>query len=269
MRPIKFYDKVKFCKKLAERNGPFWLIQMCDRRNNEIFLSEQDYLTGTNLLALGYHESGARILTFTITGKHLFAVTSGTPGQQESLLELLRKKLMRMTTMQKLNKIEITKSICQPLIGLKSLCLAICYVNSRCSAHSLQQTVSNYRWSAARHFFSRDTPLQESCRIDHMTFRRKREIFRFKFNALPPQWLVERGCIYAASFCSIAEAESYFSNAHHYATYLNNLQSYIDQMPFLIGLDPEPTDCEISDLASNLNLTRQNAKLIIKNAVLP
>lgn len=256
-------------RKLVKKNGPFWLLQMCDRKKRDIFLSEQDYQTGINLMALGYHESGARILTFTITDKSVFAVTSGTRIQQEFLIQLLRKKLLRMTTPQREKKLDIRARLCQPLTDLDSLCLAICYVNGRCTTVSHKETVHNYRWSAARHFFSHDAPLQESSRLDHMTFRRKREIFRFTFTSLPPQWLVEGGCIHAASFCSIFEAESYFSDAHHYSTWLNNFPSYIDRMPFLIGVNPEPTDCEITELASHLNVNRHSALLLVKKAVLP
>lgn len=270
MKTNQLNAKEQLCRILADMNGPYWLICIKEKHENQIFQSDVDYRNGINLLALGYHESGARILTFTITGKCILAVTAGTRGQQEFLTEIVCRKLSRLIAQQhRVVRIEIREKRIIPITGPERLRSVICFVNSRCQAISPMETANSYRWSCARFFFSHQDPLSAENRIGNLTYRRYRKIFHFRNTGFPQHWLIADDHVYMPSFCSIDEAQAYYADAHTYISSLNSVNTFLDMQEQVWGLTPTPTDTEIRDLSKYLGVGYRTAVSIINRATLP
>jgi REP element-mobilizing transposase RayT len=202
---------------------PFWHLYTDGNQSSIIFTSEADFKVGMNLIAVSaIRHTNVKVYTFTLMNNHVHIIISGNEDKCILFFEEFRSRLQRYFARNGrcVNLNNFTSNIIR-ITDLKMLRNEIAYVNRNgYSAHS-QYTPFSYPWGAGACFYNPFLLCLPSVHYAGLSVREKRKICHSNDVVIPsPDVKVIGGLILPSSFCSIAEAESFFRSAHHYFQHL-------------------------------------------------
>ena len=182
-----------------------------------LFTSDQDFMDGTNLVAVALAGLGIRLLNEVQMNNHLHFVMEG-PEEKVLLFTIRLRKAMSKYQLGKGNP-SLSKWDIQvkPIIDLRNLRNAILYVSRNPSVAGRNCTPFGYKWSGAQLMFN-DNLIYYNAGVpfNNLTFREKRSITHQRNIELPQEYRVLDGMILRSCFVDFKRAEAFFESAHQY-----------------------------------------------------
>lgn len=220
---VAFRDSECNCELNFKKHMQYWHLYTDGRNADIIFRNQEEMKIGMNLLAIScLNFPDVTVLTFALMNNHLHMILACGADRCRSLFEMFKSRLWKCFSRNS-RTIDLSGFECKAveISTLQSLRNEIVYVNRNGYVARPDCTPFSYPWGAGACFYNPFLLCLPSVPYAGLSVREKRKICHSNDVVIPsPDVKVIGGLILPSSFCSIAEAESFFRSAHHYFQHL-------------------------------------------------
>ncbi len=203
---------------LKERKG-FWHLCTNGEIQADIFLSDDDFKSGMNVVALSLldiRESGCEVTlyAFALMNNHLHELVYGSYNDCFEYFRCQKNRISRLFS----TRVSFINFKCE-LIAVEdqnSLQNEICYIHRNGYLVNSGMVPYSYRWSTAPYYFNEILKVSPLKGFRELTFRQKRLLTHSVVSDRYDELKLADGYISPLSFCAIVQGESLFRNAHQY-----------------------------------------------------
>ena len=211
-----YWNKENICEQRFRQGGPFFIVTT-ENLPWLLFTSEQEFVDGTNMVAVALAGLGLRLLNEVAMNNHLHFLLEGPFEQVLLFTERLRKTMSRYQLSR--GNLSLAKWGIQikAVTYLRNLQNAILYISRNPSVAGRDVTPVGYTWSGAQLMFNENLRYYlQGEPFNSLSFREKRAITRSRDTTLPDSYRVLNGMILRQSFVDYKRAEEFFESAHQY-----------------------------------------------------
>ncbi len=243
------------CELDFRRKGPYWHLYTPGDLTEIIFTCREEFLVGMNLVAvcLAFFP-GLRIVTFTLMNNHFHFIIAGSREDVIGFFTLYRKRLKRyLAGLGRYPDLSALVPDTFEIPNLRALRNEIVYVNRNGYLVQPEHTPYSYPWSAGVLYFNpllRGLPKVPVCELPQSE---QRGLYHSRLVSLPKHYLAYNGLIAMSSYCSIAEGEGAFRDAHQYFHLLSRNQEAGCGIAKRLGDNAFLTDVELFGIARTLS----------------
>lgn len=213
---MSYSEKEQVCQELFLNGGPFFIVTT-ENLPWIMFSSEEDFVNGTNMMAVAVAGLGIRLLNEVEMNNHLHFLFEGPETEVILFTERFRKSMSRYQISKGNPSLSGWKIQIKPINDLKNLRNAILYISRNPYVAGRNCTPLGYKWSSAKLMFNDNlTEYHPGTPFEKLTFREKRIITRSRDITLPACYCVKDGMILRQSFVDYHRAEAFFESAHQY-----------------------------------------------------
>ncbi len=213
---MSFWDKESICEQRFRQGGPFYIVTT-ENLPWLLFTSEQEFIDGTNMVAVALAGLRLRLLNEVMMNNHLHFLLEGSYEGVLVFTDRLRKAMSRYQIARgnpSLANWEIQVKVIENLRNLRN---AILYISRNPSVAGRNVTPVGYKWSSAQLMFNQNLQYYlAGVPFDTLTYREKREIVHSRDLTLPNSYRILDGMILRQSFVDYKRAEEFFESAHQY-----------------------------------------------------
>ena len=229
MKAETYFDKEQEAEHLFSSSGPFWHMYTPGSMTSIIFVEDDDFIFGMNLIAqVSAKYPEVKVFTFEIMNNHLHFILSGEENACRNMFCMIKERLNRYLR-NKGRALDLKGFDCNlvRITDLKMLRNEIVYVNRNGYVARHDCTPYTYPWGAGAAIFNSFIKHLPSIRYSKLTVRQKRDICKSKEIDLPENLMVYNNVILPSSYCSLKKTEQLFRDPHHYFNMLSkNWEAY-------------------------------------------
>ena len=243
------------CELSFRRKGPYWHLYTPGDLTEIIFTCEEEFLIGMNLVAvcLAYFP-GLRIVTFTLMNNHFHFILAGSREDVVDFFAMYRKRLKRyLAGLGRFPDLSGFVPDAFEIPDFRALRNEIVYVNRNGYVVQPEHTPYSYPWSAGVLFFNPLLSRLPKVPVSGLPQSEQRKLYHSRLVSLPKHYLVYGGLIALSSYCSIAEGEDAFRDAHQYFQLLGRNQEAGCGIAKRLGDNSFLTDEELFGVARTLS----------------
>ena len=213
---MSFWDKESICEQRFRQGGPFYIVTT-ENLPWLLFTSEQEFIDGTNMVAVAMAGLGLRLLNEVMMNNHLHFLLEGPYEGVLVFTERLRKAMSRYQIARGNPSLANWEIQVKEIENLRNLRNAILYISRNPSVAGRNVTPVGYKWSSAQLMFNQNLQYYlAGVPFDTLTYREKREIVHSRDLTLPNSYRILDGMILRQSFVDYKRAEEFFESAHQY-----------------------------------------------------
>lgn len=213
---MSFWDKENICEQRFRQGGPFYIVTT-ENLPWLLFTSEQEFIDGTNMVAVAMAGLGLRLLNEVMMNNHLHFLLEGPYEGVLVFTERLRKAMSRYQIARGNPSLANWEIQVKEIENLRNLRNAILYISRNPSVAGRNVTPVGYKWSSAQLMFNQNLQYYlAGVPFDTLTYREKREIVHSRDLTLPNSYRILDGMILRQSFVDYKRAEEFFESAHQY-----------------------------------------------------
>ncbi|MBO4624161.1 MAG: hypothetical protein J5646_01540 [Bacteroidales bacterium] len=213
---MSYWEKEKECELRFLDGGPFFIVTT-ENLPWLLFTCDQDFMNGTNMVAVALAGLGIRMLNEVEMNNHLHFVMEGPEKMVTLFTDRLRKAMSRYQLAKGNPSLAKWVIRVKPILNLRNLRNAILYVSRNPYVAGRNCTPPGYKWSSAQLMFNDNLAYYNAgTPFSQLTFREKRAITRQRDIVLPQEYRVLDGTILRSCFVDYKRAECFFESAHQY-----------------------------------------------------
>lgn len=255
MKAETYFNKEQEAEYLFNSSGPFWHMYTPGSMTTIIFVEEEDFIFGMNLIAqVSVRHPDVEVYTFEIMNNHLHLILSGEENACRQMFGMLKERLNRYLRNKgrALDSSGFDCSLVQ-ITDLRMLRSEIVYVNRNGYVARHDCTPYTYPWGAGAAMFNTFIRLIPHTRYSELTIRQKRNICKSKDIDLPGNLKVYGNVILPSSYCALKKAELLFRDPHHYFNMLSKNWEAYSEIAKRLGDTITVTDEEMYGVVSALS----------------
>jgi REP element-mobilizing transposase RayT len=213
---MDYWERKRNCEQAFLEGGPFFIVTT-ENLSWLLFTSDQDFMDGTNMVAVALSGLQLRILNEVVMNNHLHFLLEGPYEQVLHFTERFRKAMSRYQLARGNPSLAKWDIQIKAINDLRNLQNAILYISRNPSVAGRDVTPVGYKWSSAQFMFNNNCEYYlPGIPFKTLTFREKRAITRLRDITLPEKYRVLDGMILRQSFVDYKRAEEFFESAHQY-----------------------------------------------------
>lgn len=213
---MNYWDRKQKCEQVFLEGGPFYIVTT-ENLPWLLFTSDQEFMDGTNMVAVALAGLKLRMLNEVAMNNHLHFLLEGQYEQALLFTERLRKAMSRYQLARGNPSLAKWNIQIKSINNLYNQRNAILYISRNPSVAGRDVTPVGYKWSSAQFMFNDNCQYYAQGAPFHtLTFREKRAITHSRDITLPDTYRVLGGVILRQSFVDYKRAEEFFESAHQY-----------------------------------------------------
>ena len=213
---MSFWDKENICEQRYRQGGPFYIVTT-ENLPWLLFTSEQEFIDGTNMVAVALAGLGLRLLNEVMMNNHLHFLLEGSYEGALVFTDRLRKAMSRYQIARGNPSLANWEIQVKKIENIRNLRNAILYISRNPSVAGRNVTPVGYKWSSAQLMFNQNLQYYlAGVPFDTLTYREKRGIVHSRDLTLPKSYRILDGMILRQSFVDYKRAEEFFESAHQY-----------------------------------------------------
>lgn len=220
-RNNEFYEKELECERLFEAAGPFWFITTASP-DWLLYKSGEEFIAGTNILAISAAESGLTIVGDIQMNNHHHVMGRGSLSQAGAFRDIFREKSRRLQLSLGNKSLRDWEIRIDPTDDLKAFRNRIIYTDRNAYVARRDSTPTGYPWGSSHLMFNGTLWMMEKgVSWNDLTIDRRRNICRSHDIGLPESYRVLDGMILRGSFVDYRLTERLFNSANQYFSMLS------------------------------------------------
>lgn len=231
----EFWDRERECERFFWANGPFYFITT-ENLNWILYENRDEFIIGTNLLAISAARSGFRIVDDTQMSNHHHIMGIGSIEQANDFANQLHSVERKFQTSLGRRSLKEWDIRIDPVKDLKQFRNQIIYTDRNAYVARRDSMPTGYAWGSANLFFNGNLWLMnKGIPYSIVGGREKRLICRSHNVDLPDHYRVQDGMILRSSFVNYKTTETLFNSANQYFTMLTRRGEADIEMAALLG----------------------------------
>lgn len=216
-----FWERERECERLFEATGPYWYVTT-ESLDWLLYKSRDEFIIGTNIIAISAAESGFSILSDIQMNNHHHVMGRGSLDQANSFRDQLRKKMRRFQQSIGGGSLSEWNIRVDHTEDLKQFRNRIAYTDRNAYVVRRDSTPTGYPWGSGHLMFNGTLwTMNPGTEWEKLTIDRRREICRSHNISLPETYRVLGGMILRSSFVDYKRTENLFNSANQYFTMLS------------------------------------------------
>lgn len=217
----EFYEQELECERLFDAAGPFWFITT-DSPDWLLYKSREEFIAGTNILAVSAAESGLTIVGDIQMNNHHHVMGRGTPSQAVAFRKIFREKIRRYQLSIGNKSLRDWNIRIDPTEDLKSFRNRIAYTDRNAYVVRRDSMPTGYPWGSSYLMFNGTLWMMDRGEAwASLSIDMKRRICRSHKICLPESYRVLDGMILRGSFVDYRLTEGLFNSANQYFSFLS------------------------------------------------
>ena len=216
-----FWMRERECERLFEATGPYYFITT-QNLGWLLYKSREEFITGTNLLAVSASEAGFEIVDEIQMNNHHHVIGAGSLQKARAFCSSFKDKMRRYQLSlgnKSLKDWEIRVDLTSDVKQFRN---RVAYTDRNAYVVRLDSTPFGYPWGSANLFFNGNMWLSNpGTAWNDLTIDTRRSICRSHDIDLPEAYRVVDGMITRQSFVNYRLTESLFNSANQYFTMLS------------------------------------------------
>lgn len=217
----EFWERERECERFFQATGPYWFITT-ESLNWLLYKSQEEFITGTNLVAISSAESGLVIVDDIQMNNHHHLMGRGSLTQARAFTDRFREKMRRYQLSLGNKSLKDWNIQIDATEDVKQFRNRVAYTDRNAYVVRKDSTPCGYPWGSGHLIFNgvlwtmaQGTPWKE------LSIDRRRSICRSHNISLPDSYRVYDGMILRSSFVDFRCTEAIFNNANQYFSMLS------------------------------------------------
>ena len=225
---LSFSQQERSCELAFADGGPYYHLCTPGWLTEILFVSQGDYKSCVNFIAVCAFKSNVRIISFEIMSNHLHFILEGAIEACLVFFKLLKSKLKRyFVSCGRYVKMDEFEPKPIRITDLAMMRNEIPYVSRNAHVATNCYTPFSYPWGCGCLYFNELTIRRDYIPWTDLSKNEKEKLCRCRVNDLPDYYCVADGMILPQSFCAFKRGMSFFRNARHYFTQISkNFESF-------------------------------------------
>jgi hypothetical protein len=215
-----YWMRERECERIFAAGGPYFMINT-EHVDWLLYKTREEFIVGTNLVAIAAAESGFHILDDVQMNNHHHVLGEGTRSRADAFADLLREKERKFQTSLGNRSLKDWEIRVDATTDLQQFRNRVAYIDRNAYVVRLDSTPNGYPWGSGGLFFNGNLwMMSEGLPWKSLTIEKKRKICRSHNIDMPDTYKTLGGMILRRSFVDYKRTESMFNSANQYFTKL-------------------------------------------------
>ena len=215
-----YWMRERECERVFQAGGPYYMITT-EQLDWLLYKSKEEFVVGTNLVAVSAAESGFTVLDDIQMNNHHHILGEGRRSQADAFKERFHDKVRRYQLSLGNPSLKEWNIQIDEAESLQQLRNYVGYIDRNAYVVRLDSTPTGYPWGSGNLFFNGNLwMMSEGEAWKTLSIEKRRRICRSHDIDMPDSFRVCEGMILRRSFVQYKRTESLFNSANQYFTFL-------------------------------------------------